>query len=242
MTATYIDKWIDDAEKTKFSLTQFIIATASRRDAKLFQHVAKLSDERMLAGKWPVNIIFWEDIEHFVKQRPELLSLYYPTLYYGIREIDKTKEDKYNRRQEENNCIQSGKLKEDDVRIKSENLLRSKFLDEIVKYRIQKMLRVDPFVGFDFSLVIDSDCFEVAVQDIIDRAIGINSTERFMKIAEFQQALDAFVKYMSGFCIPTLDGKMVRYYEGYGDVQALSGMIDQLRARAIELLNEIESA
>ena len=74
------------AEESHIPFSFFVIATAKRRDAKLQEFVAVESAKRTKSGKWPFTIIFWEDVEHFIKLYPELLRLYYPMLHQGIEE------------------------------------------------------------------------------------------------------------------------------------------------------------
>ncbi len=268
VTTAKIDAWIAEAEQSAFQFQLFVIAVAAHTDARLQEYVFRVSDQRMADGKFPVNIIFWEDIEHFIKRRPELLKLYYPMLYHGEEEIaglllaqqqERLVEPAGNSEQQERFAGQAGGPEQQKGSasqqagmpdgsgrtsrlVMSEAQLRGLFLDEVVKYRIQEMLRADPFVGFSFDLVVDSDCFEYAVQNLLDRAIGISASGRFMQIDAFRWAFSAFGQYLSRICEMDQSGMRARYSNLYGDRNADARKLEELRRAALEYLQDITNA
>ena len=79
-----IDAMIDEAENFPAKIALFVIAVTTKRDARLQSYVYNLSDSRIREKKFPVEIIFWEDIEHIVKTNDFLLRTYYPELYINL--------------------------------------------------------------------------------------------------------------------------------------------------------------
>lgn len=242
ITEHNIDQWVAEAETSPIPFSFFIIATSGRRNAKLQEYVSVKSAERIAEGKWPFTIIFWEDIEHFIKQRPELLRQYYPYLYNGEVALNNMIVNIQNKKQDENIAITKGEAREEDIRIRVEAVLRNKFLEEVVRYRIQEMLRVDPFTGFNFDLVVAADCFEVAIQELIDKAIGLSSSDRYMQIGDFRYAFDAFTGYLSTICQTSYNGNIVKFTNDFDNMQDHLIPVEDLRRKAIGYLNEIQDA
>ena len=241
VTKNKIDEWVNNAEESPIPFSFFIIATASRRDAKLQEYVAVKSAERTQSGKWPFSIIFWEDVEHFIKLYPELIRMYYPMLYQGFKSVNNLVVNIQNEKQSECVAVRNGEINEDEVRIKSENLLRARFLDIVVQYRIPEMLRVDPFTGFSFDLVVAADCFDIVVQRLMDQAFGITASDRYMQIDDFRKAFDAFNSYLSMICQTAFDGNIVKFTSDFDNPHNHYGKVEELRRRAIGYLNEVEN-
>jgi hypothetical protein len=59
---SHVDKEIAKAEKFRPPLAEYIIATTDRRDAKLQEAVREINKERQAAAKFPVYIVFWDDL------------------------------------------------------------------------------------------------------------------------------------------------------------------------------------
>jgi hypothetical protein len=62
LTKKIIKEEILKAEGFSYPLSEYIIATTASRDAKLQDLVRSLNEERGLENKFPVYIVFWEDI------------------------------------------------------------------------------------------------------------------------------------------------------------------------------------
>lgn len=81
----------DLAEGFQPSLEAFYLATGSSRDARLQQAVMLYSEERRRGGKFPVGVLFWEDlyeelvtdINEFAKHYPQFV----PAQTLGISEV-----------------------------------------------------------------------------------------------------------------------------------------------------------
>lgn len=233
-----IDEWVKKAEESPIPFSFFVIATASRLDAAIQEYVAKKSADRQKVGKFPVAIIFWEDIEHFIKLHPELIRIYYPYLYrrmeYTNNLIIKIHDDR-------RDAMMKKEITEEDVRIVSEDLLQSKFLDEIVRYRITDLLQVDPFVGFEFDLILASDCFSASVQELLNRAIGIESSERYIQIIEFCRAVDMFNSFLGMICQVSYDGRIAKATNELESTQSNYYEVARLRKTALEALKIIKN-
>lgn len=68
VTVKMIDDWINEADSFSVPFDHFLIAISSQSEAKLQEHVYKISDQRRNDGKFSVSILFWEDIEHYIKK------------------------------------------------------------------------------------------------------------------------------------------------------------------------------
>lgn len=57
-------------------ITEFWVAAGATRDARLQEGILRLSRDRLKQGKWPVNVLFWEDIVHEIAGHKDLLLKY----------------------------------------------------------------------------------------------------------------------------------------------------------------------
>lgn len=69
---------IKKAESFEPTLGALYIATTSSRDAALQESIRKISKERRIAGKFFVEILFWEDIEHDLSLDEREFFKHYP--------------------------------------------------------------------------------------------------------------------------------------------------------------------
>lgn len=222
ITKTNIDHWISESETSPIKMQLFVIAVAGERDAPLQEYVYQKTENRMREGKYPVEIIFWDDIEHFIKSRADILQIYYPFLYqenYGIRKYDM---DKY------------------PELIKSEGELKIAFLNEFVKFRIEEMIKVDVFMGFPSQLVLMCDSFEFEIQQVLYRAIAIKNVETYKNIQQFMKALNQYNLYLGSigefvneYMIRVINRTIRDEHESY------EAVIDILRNDVVNILNQI---
>jgi len=73
-----IEEEIAKAEKFDPQLSEYIIASTSKRDVTLQSAVMRLSLERKKAKKFPVQAWFWEDLELEIAGNAELVEKHYP--------------------------------------------------------------------------------------------------------------------------------------------------------------------
>ncbi|AWQ17385.1 hypothetical protein C1N63_00335 [Pantoea ananatis] len=69
------------AEKFNPSITALYIATTAPRDATIQAFVRKFSEERKLVNKFPVDIVFWDDITQDLTKDVNVVKQYYPDLF-----------------------------------------------------------------------------------------------------------------------------------------------------------------
>lgn len=223
-----VDKWIREAESSPVPMKLFVIAVAAERDTKVQEHVFQVFDKRVAAGQFPVEIVFWDDIEHFIKSNDIILKNYYPYLY-----------------QEKKNAVSVGMTpitdKYTDL-LKSENELRTTFLNEVVKYHIQEMMAVDVFIGFPTELVMNSDAFELSIQQLMYRSIAIEGTDRHMQIKDFMRAFYEFTSYLSTIG-EYVNEKMIRVVnqQVWNEIDTYKATIEILRKSVYSYLEEIKS-
>jgi hypothetical protein len=79
LTKKIIKEEIVKAEGFSHPLSEYIIATTASRDTKLQDFVRSLNEDRRLENKFPVYIVFWEDICNDLADRNnrDLLKKYY---------------------------------------------------------------------------------------------------------------------------------------------------------------------
>ena len=130
------------------------------------------------------------DREQVVKINESLLRAYYPELYINLGD-NKQKLQMYSNS------------------ITDEKELRNCFLSSVSKYHIIDMLSVDPFAGFEIQLVIDTDCFEIDMKDIMDKAIVIAGTKSYAEIAEFLAMYGNYCQYMSMIAEPANERMLI---------------------------------
>lgn len=215
-----IDAMIAEAEAFPAPMALFVIAVTTKRDAGLQSYVFKLSDSRIGEKKFPVEIIFWEDIEHVIKTNDFLLRTYYPELYINLESSIK-KVQKY-----------------PDLILNKKDL-RNSFLGLISKWHIMDMLFVDPFAGFEFQLVIDTDCFEIEMKDVMDRAICIAGKKSYARIANFLGMFSCYCNYI-GMIAEPINERMIIVRNPFEreKIDQHKQKIKELRIMAVEMLSK----
>lgn len=186
VTINNIKKWILEADSSNIKIALFVIVVATERDASIQEFVYLEMQKRVSQGKFPVEIVFWDDIQHFLKTNINIFQIYYPFLYL-------------------NNQNYSSVLSQ----IKDVNQLKDKFFDLIVKYKIEEFLYVDIFVGFPVELVVLYDSFEVEVQQLLYKAISMKTTNIYNIIEQIKICLNNYSMYL-GTLGEIVNGQMVR--------------------------------
>lgn len=78
MTLKTVEKELERAEKKDVPIVRLIVATTAAADATLLHEVQKLSDKRVAAGQFPVEIEFWNDICRHIRGNGKLQRDYAP--------------------------------------------------------------------------------------------------------------------------------------------------------------------
>jgi len=82
LTKNIIKKEIENAENFTPKINKYYIATTIPRDAKLQKIVRIISKERVNKDKFPVGIIFWQDIIQDLLLNKNYFKKYYPEIVY----------------------------------------------------------------------------------------------------------------------------------------------------------------
>lgn len=215
-----IDTMITEAENFPANISLFVIAVTTKTNKDIQWYVYNLSDKRISEKKFPIDIIFWEDIEHVIKINESLLRTYYPELYINF-EYSKQKLQMYP------NFILDKKE------------LRNSFLSSVSKWHVIDMLSVDPFAGFRFQLVIDTDCFEIEMKDIMDKAINIAGKKTYAKIVEFLTAFSDYCYYLGMIAEPANERMLiVRNPFERERIHEHKEKIEELRVKSLKMLSK----
>ena len=78
LTLKMVEKELERAEKKNVPIVKLIVATTAAADARLLHDVQNLSDTRVAAGKFPVEIEFWDDICRHIRGNGKLQRDYAP--------------------------------------------------------------------------------------------------------------------------------------------------------------------
>lgn len=169
-----IDDMISLAETFEPTLDLFIIAIAQKTDANIQRYVMIKSQERILQNKFSVGVIYWEEVENYIKNNPIIFYKYYGSLgdLYG---------NYANRRK---------------VLIRDINALRLEFLDLYCRYKIKDVILSDPFIGFHCQLIADYDCFAIELNEVLNNACVLQGTDIYQNIKAFFYELDGYIGYL----------------------------------------------
>ena len=222
ITKTNIEQWIEEAKSSPIKITLFVIALACERDSILQEYVEKKSEERKNSGLYPVDIVFWDDIEHFIKSDKEVLEKYYPFLNYEINKSDENTNDSY------------------PELIKDEISLKFSFINAYVKYKVQDIINADIFVGIPIDFIVSYDLFEAEMDEIINKAIVINNTQTYNNILKFLNLLKDYIVYLSTL-VEYVNGNFFRVVDVKvrDEHEIYKAIIGTLKYPIVELFNSI---
>lgn len=77
ITIKEVDDEIEKSERFNPALSRYIILTTAESGVKVCSHVLKVSKERSGKGTYPVEILFWEQIQNLLSKYPDLMYRYY---------------------------------------------------------------------------------------------------------------------------------------------------------------------
>jgi len=78
VSSAILKKEISNAEAFRPLLDRLCIATTAKRDASLQKEVRIISAERHTAGKFRIDILFWDDICHDLAKNDDMFFTHYP--------------------------------------------------------------------------------------------------------------------------------------------------------------------
>lgn len=87
LTKKIIQSEVEKAEKFQPSLDRYIIATTSPRDTQVQDFVTSLSQKRVTEEKFPIEVLFWDDLCSKISNYPDLLYKYFSRHYPQIERL-----------------------------------------------------------------------------------------------------------------------------------------------------------
>ena len=87
ITINETDNEIAKAEDFQPKLDLFVIATSADRDNDAHTHILEVSEKRVAQGKYPVTIMFWQDIYSWLAEFPDLVYKHF-TKYFPLVELE----------------------------------------------------------------------------------------------------------------------------------------------------------
>ena len=78
VTKAEFDSEIAKAENFKPDLIRWTLVTTARKDAKMEEYARQRTAEREKNGKFGVQILFWEDLQSLIAERPNIIETFYP--------------------------------------------------------------------------------------------------------------------------------------------------------------------
>ncbi len=77
---TTITLEVEKTEKLTFPISEYLIATTTSRDTEIQDFVMKLNQERTSENKFPVHVVFWDDLCSYLAEtnNQDLLKKHYP--------------------------------------------------------------------------------------------------------------------------------------------------------------------
>ncbi|MBQ9277900.1 MAG: hypothetical protein IJ224_04615 [Lachnospiraceae bacterium] len=218
-----IDAWIlDNDEEDEPLFSELVLVIADFRDETLAEYVKKVSELRKEYGEFEVSVIFWDDIESFVRRNYGLMRKYYLVFVKTENDI---------------NNLKMTKRKSYDVH--DEATLKSICLDEMEGYGVLRLLQIDPGIGFTVRLLIAADYFTASMQRLSEDAVDMAKySEIYRRMVSFYIAVNRFATRMAVFCELNLDNKVVRVIPSYRNAE-VADKLGELKAEVMDRMNEL---
>lgn len=216
ISTTMIDDWIRNAEDFMPPIAHFIIAVGGKTDGEIQKHVLIENQKRQINGMFSVEVLFWEEISSFLKDNSQILQRYYPFI---------------------NTSENTNKI---GIAYRNVNDLRLDFVDLVLKYGVQDFLSEDPFVGIKTDYVILSDQFDLAIENLFQRAALLRETEVYERISVFYEKWNEYHGYLATKVQPSIDGQFVRMNQVFQeDYEAIEVIIQILKDEIFKAYNSI---
>ena len=172
------EKDVDDmvclAETFKPSLDLFVIAIAQKTDANIQRYVMVKSQDRLLQNKFPVAVVYWEEVENYIKNDPIIFYKYYGFLGSAYGSL----------------------ANREKVLITDINTLRLEFLNLYCRFNIRNVILSEPFMGFPCEFITNYDCFAIELNSLLNNACVLQETDTYQNIKTFFYELDEYVGYL----------------------------------------------
>lgn len=169
-----IDDMISLAETFEPTLDLFIIAIAQKTDANIQRYVMVKSQDRLSQNKFPVAVVYWEEVENYIKNDPIIFCKYYGFLGGAYESL----------------------ANREKVLIKDINTLRLEFLNLYCRFNIRNVILSEPFIGFPCEFITNYDCFAIELNSLLNNACVLQGTDTYQNIKTFFYELDEYVGYL----------------------------------------------
>jgi len=187
ISTAMIEDWIQNVEEFIPKIAHFIIVISGKTDGEIQKYVLIENQNRQLNGMFSVEVLFWEEISSFLKANPQILQRYYSFINT------------------------SGNINKIGIAYRNVNDLQYDFVDLVLKHGVQDFLSENPFVGIKTDYVIWADQFDIAFHDLFQRAVLLQETEMYTKIAAFYDKWNEYHSYLATKKVqPSKDGQFVR--------------------------------
>lgn len=184
ITEKDVDEMILLAESFEPQINLFVIAIAQKTDAKIQQYVLLQNRQRVAENKFPVQIIYWNEVESYIKSTPDIFHKYYGFLEgYQIER------------------------QEDTVLVTDINVLRKNFLELYCRNSIRDVILSDIFVGIPGIALENYTCYAAEMALLLERSCLLQETDMYQNIKSFQNKMVMFVDYLG--TLVTMNGNGV---------------------------------
>lgn len=73
-----LEKELSKIDKCEFKINLYCLITSLNRDTNIQDYVNEVNTNRYNEGKFPLEVLFWEDVERYIGSNQILLNNYYP--------------------------------------------------------------------------------------------------------------------------------------------------------------------
>lgn len=218
-----LDAWIEDNdeyEETPFS--ELILVLADHSDDNLVEHIKKVNEERIKYNEFKVSLMFWDDLEMFIRSNRAMMKQYYPKFL-----------------EFEDNLQKMAISKRNLYKVPDVATMKEICIDEMEEYGILRMLQIDPGIGFTIRLLVAADSFAVAMLKLEDAAKHLaERSEAYRRMIKFIITYNKFVERMAAFCEVDMDTKWVRIIPSYRN-ERVADQLGDLKAEVTDRMNEL---
>ena len=86
--------------------------------------------------------------------------------------------------------------------------LRNQFINAVVQNKVQEIIRIDYWAGFNPELILAMEQFRISVTGIIDRAVSISNSSQYKRITDFCDAYNKYIVFLEDNCLPKSNGEL----------------------------------
>ncbi len=219
-----IDAWIlDNDEEDNPPFSRLVLVIADYENDDLIDYVEDISNRRQYYDEFPVSVVFWDEIERFIRRTRSVMRMYYPEFLSFENEVNS------------NRLSKRGTYKIPDVAA-----MKRVCIHEMEEYGILRMLQIDPGIGFTVRLLIAADMFAASMKHLEDKSRHLTELETYRRMMAFIITYNKFVEWMSVFCEVDMDTKKVLIIPPYKN-EEVEDKLGGLKAEVTDRLNDLFS-